>query len=139
MRAKLPAGKGLFPAFWLYAVDPGYPDEVDVMEMLGQDPKTIYMTNHFWQPTGLGKNSGRYTGPDFSNGFHTFGLYWDKSELIWYVDDIPRFVSQTGVPQRSLFMLLNFAIGGGWAGAPDKSTHFPALYEVDYVRVYRQE
>jgi beta-glucanase (GH16 family) len=139
MRAKLPAGKGMFPAFWLYAVQPGFPDEVDIMEMVGYDTKTVHFTNHFWQPTVPGKQSGRYTGPDFSAGFHTFGLYWDESVLIWCVDDVPRFVSSQGVPKRPLFMLLNLAIGGDWPGNPDVTTRFPASYQIDYVRVYRQE
>jgi MYXO-CTERM domain-containing protein len=81
----------------------------------------------------------QYVGPDFTQDFHTFAVDWDAQRVIWYVDDVERFQhAGPGVPQVNMYVIANLAIGGGWPGAPDGTTPFPANYDVDYIRVYER-
>ena len=134
MRAKLPAGQGLWPAFWLLPSNGKWPPELDVMENLGSDPRTIYMSN-IWPG---GQSQTKFTGPDFSNGYHTFALEWHPDVLIWYVDNIERRrYTGEGIPQSPMYMLIDLAVGGNWPGAPDQTTILPQTLDIDYVRAYQ--
>jgi len=138
VRAKLPKGQGFWPAFWMLPVQPDYPTEIDVFEMLGSDPNTIYMANH-WKGTNQDhqKKITPFQGPDFSLGFHTFSLLWNSSELIWYVDGVEQYHTTEGIPNMPMFLLVNFAVGGRWPGNPDSTTSFPSSMEIDFIRVYK--
>jgi beta-glucanase (GH16 family) len=136
MRAKMPKGQGLWPAFWLLP-DKDWPPEIDVLEYLGHKSNTIYMSNH-WSDSENWHNSKTvgYTGPDFSEDFHTFAVEWNPGEIIWYVDGVERHRTNTGVPDRPMFVIANLAVGGKWPGSPDSSTPFPSYLEIDYIRLY---
>lgn len=138
MRAKVPKGQGFWPAFWLYTMNPNFSDEIDVMEILGRAPNTVHMTHHFWKVDHLGQHGSSYTGPDFSQDFHTYGVYWSPTQLIWYVDGVERYRDTEWIPSRRLFILVNLAIGGQWSGNPDATTPFPADYWIDYIRIYQE-
>lgn len=132
MRAKLPGGKGLWPAFWLLPKDLSWPPEIDVMESVG-DPTTVYSTAHsaFVPPVEI---AGRIT-PD---AYHTFAVSWDDTKLIYYVDG--REIGRQATPRdltKPMFMVANLAVGGAWPGSPDGSTRFPAKLTIDYIRAYR--
>jgi beta-glucanase (GH16 family) len=132
MRAKLPRGKGVWPAFWLLPADLDWPPEIDVMESVG-DPATVYVTAH----SHVGKAQGTAV-PISPDGFHTFSVSWDKDQLIWFVDG--REVKREPTPpdmHKPMYMLANVALGGDWAGAPDATTPFPATLRIDYIRAYR--
>ena len=134
MRAKLPAGKGLWPGFWLLQSNGQWPPELDVMENLASDPHTVFMTNHWSE----GQSQTEFTGPDFSAGYHTFALEWRPDVLIWYIDNIERRrYAGPGIPQSPMYMLVNLAVGGRWPGAPDQNTLFPQSLDIDYVRAYQ--
>ena len=91
MRAKLPPGRGLWPAFWLltthYVEDV---PEIDVMEFLGQDVDTLYHTYHYfdiqdnWRK--ISTPSYEVNATDWTQDFHTFGMAWSPTEIIYYVD-----------------------------------------------------
>lgn len=136
MRAKMPKGKGLWPAFWMLP-DKDWPPEIDVMEYLGHRPNTIYMSNH-WSDSESWHQSetAGYSGPDFSADFHTYAVEWNPGEIIWYVDGVERHRTSTGVPDRPMFVIANLAVGGKWPGNPDSSTPFPSYLEIDYIRLY---
>ena len=136
VRARVPAGRGLFPAVWLLHHSRAHPFEVDIFEVLGNDPCTVHMTHH-WRDTqgAMQQRSGSYMGPDFSAAFHTFAVEWRASSLVWFVDGTERFRSEIGVPDRPLYVLANLAVGGPWAGSPDAQTRFPTTLDIDYVRV----
>lgn len=138
IRAKVPHGKGLWPAFWLMPADRTvWPPEIDVFEILGHDTHTVYMSNHWERPDGEHKRQTEsFTGPDFSEDFHTFGVAWKPSEIIWYVDDVERARSRRKVSAEPMFVLANLAVGGDWPGVPDATTNFPSYFEIDYIRVY---
>ena len=134
MRAKLPEGQGLWPAFWLLPSNGKWPPELDVMENLGGDPSTVFMSN-FWPG---GQSQTKFTGPNFSEGYHTFALEWHPDVLIWYVDNIERRrYTGSGIPQTPMYMLVNLAVGGNWPGAPTQGTAFPQSLDIDYVRAYQ--
>ncbi|HEX5505874.1 MAG TPA: glycoside hydrolase family 16 protein [Thermomicrobiales bacterium] len=141
IRAKLPAGRGLWPAFWLSPADyTVWPPEIDVFEVLGQTPGVVAMTTHFADPgTGeAAQDQGIYLGPNFADDFHTFAVEWTPTEIVWYIDGVERFSSRTGVPSQPLYLIANLAVGGPSAGKPDASTPFPSELEIDYIRVYQQ-
>jgi beta-glucanase (GH16 family) len=135
MRADLPDAKGAFPAFWLLPADGSFTSELDVMEYIGQ-PNTLYQTIHYgpdadhWHAVNL----KTYVG-DIASGFHTFGLLWTAQTLTWYVDRVQ--IAQLATPaemNRPMYMLVNYAVGGDWAGAPT-STTLPG-FAIDYIHAY---
>jgi hypothetical protein len=134
MSARLPRGKGLWPAFWLLPADQSWPPEIDVMESIG-DPGKIYQTAHstLGAPPGL---EVPVTGdPD---GFHVYAVEWDPQFITWYLDG--RRTNRVPTPKdmnKPMYMLVNLAVGGHWPGAPDAATAFPARLTVRWVRAYR--
>ncbi len=139
-RMRLPRGQGLWPAFWLLAEVSSGVDEIDVMELLGHDPTTMYMTVHWGEsyPESV-SNGAEFSGPDFSADFHTYAVDWDEDSIEWYVDgELRHAYSGPGVPQTPLYMIANLAVGGTWPGNPDQTTEFPAVLAIDYVRTYRR-
>ncbi len=158
IRAKLPKGKGLWPAFWLLPENAkkwherGYSrmPEIDIMEQLGSDMHTWYATMHTKTPpyTG-GWTAGNWriygtdihTKADLSQGFHTYAIDWQPDELVWYFDGVP--VKHEPAPRDfrndPRYLIINLAVGGNWPGKPDAKTKFPAEFAVDYVRVYAKK
>jgi len=135
MKAQLPAGQGFWPAFWLLPEDGSWPPELDVMEVLGNDPTKLYTTVHYGadnQSQSLGS-----TVADMSGGYHTYGVDWEPDAITWYFDG--REVYQTATPadmNKPMYMLANLAVGGYWPGMVDGSTRFPAAMHIDYIRAY---
>jgi beta-glucanase (GH16 family) len=154
IRMKIPAGQGLWPAFWMLGNDSptvGWPNcgEIDVMEAIGKDPDAVYGSIHGPDCTdGCISNrfdaTGLTAGNPLAAAFHTYTVTWSPSSISFYLDghryaqnglaDMPK---GSWVFNHPFYLLLNLAIGGVWAGPPDASTHFPAKLVVDYVRVYR--
>jgi beta-glucanase (GH16 family) len=136
IRAKLPKGQGYWPAFWLLQEEI-FSHEIDVFEAHGHKPDTVYLSNHWTDQDGSPKfYTYEYTGPDFTAGFHTFGIEWTQEEIIWYVDGVERYRTGEGVPQEPMYVIVNLAVGGDWPGMPDETTPFPGVLLVDYVRIY---
>lgn len=143
MRAQMPAGQGLWPAFWLLPVDGSWPPELDVMEMLGHRTTTLHTTAHSRQSGSWQLSDTRYesthatTVADMTTGFHTYGLDWGASELVWFFDgDV---VHRTATPtdmHKPMYMVANLAVGGDLPGSPDAATTFPATMQIDYIRAY---
>lgn len=144
MRAKIPKGQGMFPAFWLLEDGRGGDwrrPEIDVMENLGRDPNKIYFTNHWgYSDATHGQNSGSTRGPDYSEDFHTYGVKWEPDAITWYVDGEEKFRSTQNVPQNTMYLLANLAIGGTWGGPPDGSTQIEGNNMViDYIRAFKRK
>ncbi|MFT5153859.1 MAG: beta-glucanase (GH16 family) [Planctomycetota bacterium] len=154
MRAKLPTGRGLWPAFWMLPTDSVYgtwaaSGEIDIMELVGHEPHRTHGTIHYGAPAPGNVYSGEdYTLPSgtFNDDFHVFAIEWDEFEMRWYVDGI-QFSTRTSwwssagpypAPFDERFhLLLNLAVGGDWPGPPNGATVFPQEFVVDYVRVYQ--
>jgi beta-glucanase (GH16 family) len=152
-RIKMPAGQGLWPAFWMLGANYdqiGWPacGEIDIMENVGYEPGEIHGSLHGPGYSGANPLSGTYTLPDherFSEGFHVFAIEWEPQVVRFYVDDV-LYETRTadslpaGKPwafDHPFYVVLNVAVGGYWPGDPDATTPFPATMLVDYVRVYR--
>lgn len=148
IRARLPEGKGLWPALWMLGANfssVGWPKcgEIDIMELLGNTPNLVYGAVH-WDSNGHLSRTGQFSLPagKFSTGFHKFTLVWTPNSMIWYVDN-QRFFYQ-GRSEISAFpfdlpkfFIFNVAVGGNWPGSPDGTTLFPQHMIVDYIRVYQ--
>lgn len=155
IKAKLPKGQGMWPAIWMMPTESVYgpwpvSGEIDIMESLGHETDRVYGTIHYgdYHPnhTSTGTSLKLDSG-DFSTEFHVFSLEWDVGVLRWYVDDLlfqtrNSWFSVGGdspAPfDQNFHIILNLALGGGWAGPPDQSTLFPQSMQVDYVRVYHK-
>jgi beta-glucanase (GH16 family) len=139
IRARVPEGKGMWPAFWILPADHNSKPEIDVMENYGDETSIHRMNFHFINNDGdVDKDGERWEGPDFSADFHTYAVDWRPNAIIWYVDGIERwrYTDKRYIPKEPMYLLLNLAVGGIGPGAPDSSTTFPIDYEIDYVRVW---
>ncbi len=134
-RVRVPAGKGLWPAFWMLPADYRARPEIDIFEILGDTPNQVHLNYHY-----VGGNEGTtWRGPDFSAGWHVLGLDWEPNAITWYVDGVERwrFTDASTIANTPLYLLLNLAVGGSWPGQPDASTPFPSYFYIDYVRVWQ--
>jgi beta-glucanase (GH16 family) len=132
MRAELPGGKGLWPAFWLLPSDQSWPPEIDIVESVG-DPSHAYSTVHSTLQPAIGIEA-RLT----SNAFHTYAASWDRRRIVWYIDG--REIGEQDTPadlNKPMYMIANLAVGGDWPGTPDGTTSFPAKLTIDFIRAYR--
>jgi beta-glucanase (GH16 family) len=136
IRAKLPTTQGMWPAFWMVPQAPGPAQfEIDQMELLGQNPGTVYMTNH-WNGQG-NQQQCVFNGADFSQAYHDFTLDWEPGSITWYIDGVQHCQITQGVSNLPLYLIINTAVGGSWVGSPNSSTVFPQYMDLDYVRVYQ--
>ena len=147
MRAKLPKGKGVWPAFWLHTIqDPKAKSkvEIDVMEFYGHNPRNYQTSVHTWQlaPSEGPGDSGSGTFVDvpansLSDDFNTYGALVGPSEVIFYLNrtEVWRVATPPAL-DRPLLVLVNLALGSGW---PITETPNPSYMYVDYIRVYSEK
>ena len=153
VRAKLPGGKGTWPAIWMLPSENkygGWPSsgEIDIMENVGYDPDTIVSTAHTGQYNHVmgTQRSGKFGEPTCASEFHTYTLEWDEYGWRTYIDDRPIYEWQndcTGYQEwpfdEKFHLILNLAIGGNWGGKYGvDDTIFPRTLEIDYVRVFQR-
>ena len=151
IRAKLPKGKGIWPALWLMpenSVYGGWPrsGEIDMVELLGHEPNKVYGTLHFGPGPGSAQINKSYTLPTgtFYDEFHVFSLIWKQDQIQWLVDgNVYATATKTDFGSNNypfnehFYFIINLAVGGQWPGNPDATTVFPQWMMVDYVRVYQ--
>ena len=155
-RIKIPAGQGMWPAFWMLGDNitiAGWPTsgEIDIMENIGKEPGTVHGSLH--GPSSAKRTSDATAlfslpaGQGFANDFHLFAVEWEPGVVRFYVDtNLYATFTQSHWPvggawvfDHPFFLLLNVAVGGTWPGSPDSSTQFPQQMLVDYVRVYTKQ
>ncbi len=138
MRAQLPQGKGMWPAFWLLADHGKWPPELDVMESIGQSPTYLVQSVHS-KDGNKGKTT--WTSQNLQTSFNTYGMNWTKDTITYYFNGKATATYATPSDMHTkMHMLLNTAVGGSWPGSPDSSTNWAnANYKIDYVRVYSSD
>jgi beta-glucanase (GH16 family) len=152
IRAKLPSGRGMWPAIWMMPTGESYggwpsSGEIDIMENVGFDPYVIVASAHtssYNHVQGTQKNN-KITIPDCYDAFHVYALEWEAGEYRVYVDDKLYFTfknegtgSKVWPFDKPFHLLLNVAVGGNWGGQKGiDETIFPRSMVVDYVRVYK--
>jgi beta-glucanase (GH16 family) len=143
IRAKIPVGRGVWPAFWMLADDGGWPPEVDVMEGRGERPGDLVMTTHWRIPsTGRIESCGfDFTQPNAATEFHDYGVLWEHDRLIYFIDRKP--VSDIAVPigyDDPMYMIVNLAMGSkffGGVGFVDADSPVTIAFEIDRISVYQ--
>lgn len=155
IRAKLPTGRGIWPAIWMLPEKEAYggwasSGEIDIMEMVGHEPAKVHGTLHHGASWPKNVHTGapfELKSGTFADDFHVFAIEWEKGEIRWYVDGQlyqtqTKWSSEGGAypaPFNQPFhLVLNLAVGGGWPGPPDEKTVFPQRMTVDWVRVYQR-
>jgi beta-glucanase (GH16 family) len=151
VRAKLPGGRGTWPAIWMMPNDKlRWPDkgEIDIMENVGYEPDVIHANIHTQAYNHVKKtNKGAkitIERPDAS--FHLYALEWTPEKMEFFVDDKRYFTydnEKTGPAvwpfDKPFYLILNVAVGGSWGGQKGiDADAFPRRMEVDYVRVYQR-
>lgn len=159
VRAKLPSGKGLWPAIWMLGEEwtlenaKAWPScgEIDIVELIGSDPATIHGTVHApfcYGARGVTSHFSLPKGRSFSDDFYVFAVEWTSEYIAWFVDDqLYHVVTRKEMELRGckwvfdkpFHIIINVAVGGYWPGPPDSTTPFPVRMYVDYVRVYSVE
>ena len=153
-RIALPAGKGIWPAFWMLGSnidDVSWPTcgEVDIIEAIN-DESVVYGTHH-WSHEGqhaeYGNSTREYYGTSYPmdiTEFHTYKTVWNEKSIAMYVDDfkyqeigIEDAAGEMGTFHKKFFLILNVAVGGEWPGYEIDDTQFPNEMIVDYIRVYK--
>lgn len=160
-RAKVPAGKGYLPAFWMMPADENlygqWPKcgEIDIMEVMGQETNKAYGTIHYGEPHD--QSQGTYTVSETNNfvdNYHTYACEWEPGKIIWYIDGVKFheesdwFSAKSGQGEvtypapfdQPFYMILNLAVGGSWVGYPDETTTYDdQQFAIDYVKVYQKD
>lgn len=151
VKAKLPTGRGTWPAIWMLSTDweyGGWPEsgEIDIMENVGYNPDSVFSAIHtlaYNHVQGTQKSAGIELA-DCDEKFHVYSMEWNKDEIKTYVDSTHVFTfanEGTGFEEwpfdKRFHLLLNVAVGGNWGGVHGiDSTIFPQSLVVDWVRVY---
>ncbi len=138
IRAQLPSGAGLWPAFWLMPTSFKAGPELDVFEVLGDRPNILYASVHSADPQAALEQPVAVA--DTSTAFHTYGVDWGPQQTVFYMDGQVIATASTPADMNvPMYMILNLAVGGAssWPGAPTAQTQFPADMNIDYVHDYQ--
>lgn len=149
VKAKLPKGRGSWPAIWMLPTESVYgvwpnSGEIDIMEHVGFDQNNVHFTLHSSSFFGANGKGGAKIITTASDDFHIYRLDWtpygirgffDNEKVFEYINPNSGFASWPY--DKKFHLLLNIAVGGNWGGAQGiDDTIFPITMEIDYIRVY---
>jgi beta-glucanase (GH16 family) len=148
VRAKLPRGKGVWPAIWTLGINhaqihwPGC-GEIDIMEYVGKEPDRVHATVHY-DLNGKHQLNGEHlqTAKPYAE-FHIYAIEWSSDRIDFFFDktlyhsfQLDKLDKSEENPFRKPhYVLINLALGGSWGG-PIDDTVLPQKYLIDYIRVY---
>jgi len=154
VKAKLPKGRGVWPAIWMLPVDWAYGNwpksgEIDIMEHVGYVKDTVYGTVHtesFNHMFGTHKSGGYYR-EDLSDTFHVYGIIWEEDSIDFQINGETYFtferesdLSAEWPFDQPFYLIMNLAVGGNWGGKEGVDPEiWPQRLEIDYVRVYQNK
>jgi beta-glucanase (GH16 family) len=142
IRAKIPKGRGLWPALWLLPSTRKSRPEIDIMEVLGDTPDRLRMHYHFFKADGVRRSAGHtVTTSDLGEDFHVYGLLWEADRIVWYLDgkELWSFTDRAAIASEPLYLIMNLAVGGVYPGPPAPRLAFPKSFLVDYVRIWQRK
>ena len=133
-------GKGLFPAIWLMPTNGELFPEIDIFEMLGNNPNTVTGVMHYMQNNEQKKYSYSYSFPkDNIPKSYDIKFKWTKDSMTWTVNGKQMLKVSENVPNIPMYLIFNLAVGGDWPGSPDTSTVFPSSFNVTILDIKPQE
>jgi beta-glucanase (GH16 family) len=152
--AKVPTGKGTWPALWMLPSENyygGWPQsgEIDIMEYVGMNPDDLYYTVHYEGTNGSGHQSSGTKNTSIKqpyNQFIKFAIIWSPTKIEWFANDKKTFTylksststSKNGPFNKMFYLIMNLAYGGGWGGQQGlDDSKLPHKFYIDYVRVYQ--
>jgi beta-glucanase (GH16 family) len=143
IRARIPIGTAVWPAFWLLANDGGWPPELDIVEGRGEEPGAVVMTTHWRHPDTQKIESceENFTVPTAPGEFHDYGALWERDRITYFIDRKP--VADIRVPigfDDPMYMIINLAMGAKYfqgVGFVDAETPDQVAFQVDRVSVYQ--
>lgn len=148
-RAKLPVGKGLWPAIWMLGSnidEVGWPlcGEIDILEYVGREPDMVFNTVHTQDSHGNTMNTKKTGIEDIEEGFHIYTANWTPEKIEFFVDNellytySPKQKTHNTWPfDQPFYIILNVAIGGNFGGPDIDDSILPQEFVIDYVRVYK--
>lgn len=152
--AKLPTGKGMWPAIWTLGTNirqVGWPccGEIDIMENVGFDPHRIHVNIHteaYNHVKQTNKGASIVVNKPYEN-FHLYAIEWFEDRIDFYVDTRKIFTFKndnagldTWPYEDYQYLIINAAIGGSWGGSQGiDNSIFPQKYYIDYVRIYQED
>lgn len=145
MRAHIPEGDGLWPAFWLlnrYYV--GAQPEIDILEVRGENPSEAVHSYHYSNSIGQlvsqsFTTNGGSGSSGYADGFHTYGVAWAPDKITWYIDGVPvQTLLDQNASTQLMYIIANLAVGGNFNTVPLDPSVLPAQLEIDYIRAYQQ-
>lgn len=146
VRARVPWGKGFWPAIWLLPRTAAWPagGELDIMEARGDLPWRVSSAVHWgWDEANHQYVSQAYeSGANFQEGYHIYAMEWDVGTVAFFVDGVEHmrvYEPAVGLPGTPKSIVLNLAVGGNYPGYPDGSTPNNGQFDVDYVRVWQRQ
>lgn len=149
VRAKLPQGKGLWPAFWMLGSNisqVGWPKsgEIDILEYIGKEPGQVFTSLHTQDSHGNTINTKKTKIEGIEEGFHLYAIDWNKDQIAFYVDNHlvytfkPEVKNENTWPyNQPFYFLINMAIGGNFGGPDIDNSVFPQEFSIDYIKVYQ--
>lgn len=143
-RMDLPAGRSLWSSLWMLSSDYNATElrpRIFVAEYDGGRADAIFHNYQYEDSEGAVRSPGQFQVDDDSlaDGFHTVGLSWTPEDLIFYLNDQPRYrVIGDRIPQQAMYVILSLAVGGVWVDDSDTTTPDPGQLQIDYVRVYER-
>ena len=151
LRAKLPHGKGVWPAVWTLGVNISevrWPacGEIDIMEFVGHDPNHVHGTVHWGRGGKHESSGGKLETPTPFADFHVYAIEWRPDRIDFFFDErkYHTFPVEKAGPgdanpfRKPHYLLINLALGGTWGGPIDDAI-LPQKFLVDYVRLYREK
>ena len=153
MRAKLPVGLGVWPAFWtlgenIKTVRWPKSGEIDVMEYVGSKPGRIFSGVHFFdyktqKKANLKTRKDEVQWTDTPDDFHTYEIVWNEDEIrflfdgqVWKVFKVDIAGNTNNPFRKPHYIIVNLAMGGNWAGQPSDEI-YPVDFIIDYIRIYK--